>query len=137
MCIKYVIEQVLHGVPKEVDDLVHPLAVDLDALAVAAEPVVAAQTAATVTASAPHKAPGDFAAAAAAHFVPHCGSMFIHVPRHAALQAKEKALAVYFKTWTTASLSNAVCCFSLNIITIFLNELTFCHRSSVDDSLPL
>ena len=111
--------------PKEVDDLVHPLAVDLDALAVAAEPVVAAQTAATVTASAPHKAPGDFAAAAAAHFVPHCGSMFIHVPRHAALQAKEKALAAYFKTWTTASLSNAVCCFSRNIITIFLNELNF------------
>ncbi len=58
--------------PKEVDDLVDPLGADLDALAVAAEPVIPAQTAATVTTkSTPHKAPGDFAAAAAARFVLH------------------------------------------------------------------
>jgi hypothetical protein len=59
-------------VPKEVDDLVDPLGADLDALVGATEPVIPAQTAATVTTkSPPHKAPGDFAAAAAARFVLH------------------------------------------------------------------
>ncbi len=57
------VSSVLHSVPKEVYDLVDPLGVDLDALAVSAEPSPVKQQAVPVQAT-PHKAPGDHAAAA-------------------------------------------------------------------------
>jgi hypothetical protein len=107
---------VLHSVPKEVDDLVDPLGVDLDALAASAEPSPVKLQAAPVQAT-PHKAPGDYAATAvfaalssAARYSPPPGRACSWIcqlqtlPSRCASQAKRRPRAVYFKTSMTASL---------------------------------
>lgn len=77
---------VLHSVPKEVDDLVDPLGVDIDALAASAEPSPVKLQAAPVQAT-PHKAPGDYAATAvfaalssAARYPPSRSRLFVDLP---------------------------------------------------------
>jgi hypothetical protein len=53
------VSNVLKGVPKDVDDLVQPLGVDIDALAAAAEPVAPVKKDVALAKATPQKAPGD------------------------------------------------------------------------------